>query len=52
MKTCIAQTKSIKGNISKNITSHIQRIKRAITFKPDLILFLNFQLQITNLNWP
>lgn len=39
MKICVAQTQSIKGEVSKNITNHIQIIKTAITWKADLIVF-------------
>ena len=39
MKICIAQTTSLKGNIQKNIKSHLKIIKRAITLKSDCIVF-------------
>jgi predicted amidohydrolase len=46
MKVCIAQTKSEKGNIQRNIESHLELIKRAIQLKADLIIFP--ELSITN----
>ncbi|TDK43555.1 carbon-nitrogen hydrolase family protein [Algoriphagus formosus] len=46
MKVCIAQTKSEKGNIQRNIKSHLELIKRAIKLKADLIIFP--ELSITN----
>jgi len=46
MKICLAQIKSEKGNISKNIQNHLTFIERAIEFKSDLIVFP--ELSITN----
>jgi predicted amidohydrolase len=46
MKVCIAQTKSEKGNIRRNIESHLEFIERAIKLKADLIIFP--ELSITN----
>lgn len=46
MKICIAQTKSEKGNIQKNIENHLEFIERAIKLKADLIFFP--ELSITN----
>lgn len=46
MKICIAQTHSLKGNIEKNIESHIAIIQQAIDFQADLIVFP--ELSITN----
>lgn len=46
MKICIAQTKSLKGNIQKNIENHLEFIERAINLKADLIVFP--ELSITN----
>jgi len=39
MRICIAQTKSIKGNISKNIKNHLKIIDSAIKLNSDLIIF-------------
>ncbi len=39
MKICIAQTKSLKGNVLKNIQNHLQFIERAIDLQADLIVF-------------
>jgi predicted amidohydrolase/predicted GNAT family acetyltransferase len=39
MKICIAQTKSIKGDVENNIKNHLQLIERAIALKSDLIIF-------------
>jgi predicted amidohydrolase/GNAT superfamily N-acetyltransferase len=46
MKICIAQTKSEKGNIQRNIENHLEFIERAIKLKADLIVFP--ELSITN----
>lgn len=46
MKICIAQTKSEKGNIQRNIANHLEFIERAIKLKADLIIFP--ELSITN----
>ncbi|GAB5408994.1 MAG: carbon-nitrogen hydrolase family protein [Balneolaceae bacterium] len=46
MKICIAQTKSEKGNIPKNIQNHLKFIERAIELNSDLIVFP--ELSITN----
>lgn len=46
MKICIAQTKSEKGNIQRNIKNHLEFIERAIKLKADLIVFP--ELSITN----
>lgn len=46
MKICIAQTKSEKGNIQRNIDNHLEFIERAIKLKADLIIFP--ELSITN----
>jgi len=46
MKICIAQTKSEKGNIQRNIENHLDFIERAIKLKTDLIVFP--ELSITN----
>ena len=46
MKICIAQTKSEKGNIQRNIENHLEFIERAIKLKADLIIFP--ELSITN----
>ena len=46
MKICIAQIKSEKGNISKNIQNHLTFIERAIELNSDLIVFP--ELSITN----
>jgi len=46
MKICIAQTKSEKGNIQRNIENHLEYIERAIKLKADLIIFP--ELSITN----
>lgn len=46
MKICIAQTKSNKGNVQRNIENHLEFVKRAIKLKADLIIFP--ELSITN----
>ncbi len=46
MKICIAQTKSEKGNIQRNIENHLEFIERAIKLNADLIMFP--ELSITN----
>lgn len=46
MKIAIAQTKSVKGNISANIKNHHQFIEKAIAFNADIIVFP--ELSITN----
>ncbi len=46
MKICIAQTKSEKGNIQRNVENHLEFIERAIKLKADLIVFP--ELSITN----
>jgi len=46
MRICLAQTQSERGNIHKNIRTHLQVINRAIQFQVDLILFP--ELSITN----
>lgn len=44
MKICIAQTKSEKGNIKRNIENHKEWIKIAISEKADLIVFPELSL--------
>lgn len=39
MKICIAQIKSLKGNIQENIKNHIEIIERAIKLGVNLIIF-------------
>lgn len=39
MKICIAQTKSLNGNVQENIKNHLNIIKRAIKLNSDLIIF-------------
>lgn len=46
MKVCIVQTKSEKGNIQRNIESHLEFIARAVKLRADLIIFP--ELSITN----
>mgnify|MGYP002713085694 CR=1 FL=1 len=46
MKICIAQTKSEKGNVQRNIKYHLEFVERAIKLKTDLIIFP--ELSITN----
>lgn len=46
MRICIAQTRSIKGEIQQNIANHLKIIGRAIEFNSDLIVFP--ELSITN----
>ena len=46
MKICIAQTKSLKGNVKSNIENHLRFVKRAIKLNSDLIIFP--ELSITN----
>ena len=46
MKICIAQTKSEKGNVQRNIENHLEYIEHAIKLNADLIIFP--ELSITN----
>ncbi|MFY0674054.1 MAG: GNAT family N-acetyltransferase [Bacteroidia bacterium] len=46
MKICIAQTRSLKGRINKNIEHHLQMVERAVIHHADLIVFP--ELSITN----
>jgi predicted amidohydrolase/GNAT superfamily N-acetyltransferase len=46
MKICIAQTKSDKGDVQRNIENHLEFVERAIKLKADLIIFP--ELSITN----
>lgn len=46
MKICIAQTKSLKGEIHKNIQNHLRIIKNAIELEADVVIFP--ELSITN----
>jgi predicted amidohydrolase len=46
MRICIAQTKSEKGNIQRNIENHLEFLERAIKLRADLIFFP--ELSITN----
>lgn len=46
MKICIAQTKSLKGEIHKNIQNHFRIIKNAIELEADVVIFP--ELSITN----
>lgn len=46
MQICIAQTKSKKGNVQKNIQNHLKFIELAIELNSDLIVFP--ELSITN----
>jgi len=46
MKVCIAQIKSEKGNVEKNIQNHLKFIERAIELNSDLVVFP--ELSITN----
>lgn len=46
MKICLAQTKSEKGNVQKNIQNHLELVECAIELKSDLIVFP--ELSITN----
>ncbi|MCP4437394.1 MAG: carbon-nitrogen hydrolase family protein [Aureispira sp.] len=39
MKICIAQTKSLKGEVNKNIENHLRIIQRAINSNADLVIF-------------
>ena len=39
MKICLAQTKSTKGEIQRNIDFHLKFIERAISLKSDIIIF-------------
>jgi len=39
MKICIAQTKSLKGEVSKNIENHLRIVEAAVKLKADLIIF-------------
>ena len=44
MKICIAQTKSIKGNVSANIEAHLKLIELALTLDTDAIFFPELSL--------
>jgi len=44
MKICLAQTKSIKGNIEGNISNHIEWIEKAVIQNADLIVFPELSL--------
>src|SRR6218665_3393965 len=44
MKICVAQTRSIKGNVLKNIENHLKFIELAIAFRADLIIFPELSL--------
>lgn len=46
MKVCIAQIKSEKGTVQKNIQNHFKFINRAIELNSDLVVFP--ELSITN----
>lgn len=46
MKICIAQTKSVSGDVKQNTQNHISFIKRAISLNADLIVFP--ELSLTN----
>lgn len=46
MKICIAQIKSERGNVKKNIESHLKFVDRAIDLNSDLIVFP--ELSVTN----
>ena len=50
MKICIAQTRPVKGDIDKNITSHIKFVERAADLNASAIFFLNFLLPVMNVN--
>ncbi len=42
MKICIAQTKSINGNVSANIETHKRFIELALILNAEAIFFPNF----------
>ena len=44
MKICAAQTRSFKGDISRNLIRHIDLINLSLTREPDLILFPELSL--------
>ncbi|NBA86534.1 carbon-nitrogen hydrolase family protein [Emticicia sp. CRIBPO] len=44
MKICVAQTRSLKGDILKNIENHLRFIELAIAFRADLIVFPELSL--------
>jgi len=46
MRICVAQSKSVKGNIKINIKKHLRLIKHAIFEKADIIVFP--ELSLTN----
>jgi len=46
MRICIAQTKSEKGNVQRNIENHLEFIEHAIKLNAELIIFP--ELSITN----
>ncbi len=39
MKICIAQTQSLKGNVQKNIQTHLRVVEQAIALQADLVVF-------------
>lgn len=39
MRICIAQTKSIKENVQKNIKNHLRFVERAIKLNANIIVF-------------
>jgi predicted amidohydrolase len=44
MKICVAQTKSVKGDVLKNIENHLKFIELALAFSADLIIFPELSL--------
>jgi len=44
MKICLAQTKTVKGNIEVNITNHLRFINQALAEKADAIFFPELSL--------
>ena len=46
MRICIAQTQSLKGDVSNNIENHLTLVQKAIELNSDLIVFP--ELSITN----
>ena len=44
MKVCVAQTRPFKGDIQKNIASHIKLINMAVSYGADAIFFPELSL--------
>ena len=44
MKICLAQTRSFKGEVQKNIENHLRMVKQAIASQASLIIFPELSL--------